>query len=228
MTTFLLIHGAYQGGWIWKPVATKLRAEGHLVRAPSLDGCGERAAQMRPGITTESQAEGIAGLLYYEDLSEVVLVGTSAGGMVAAKAAALARERVKRPCVRRRPRADAWGEDSRHRRRTTALADQHRGGDWPVSRRHTDEPSLGPRAGVGCVGGGSIRDASDRGLQPTGRAGILLGPALGRLGYLVQAGAEPWRGTRTGRPPPRGGRAPSTCRWFCQIGGRAGVASGSR
>ena len=96
MTTFVLIHGAYQGGWIWKPVATKLRAEGHLVRAPSLDGCGERAARMRPGITTESQAEGIAGLLYYEDLSEVVLVGTSAGGMVAAKAAALARERVKR------------------------------------------------------------------------------------------------------------------------------------
>ena len=96
MTTFVLIHGAYQGGWIWNPVATRLRAEGHLVHAPSLDGCGERAAQIRPGITTESQAQEIANLLYYEDLSDAVLVGTSAGGMVAAKAAELARERVER------------------------------------------------------------------------------------------------------------------------------------
>ena len=42
MTTFVLIHGAYQGGWIWKPVAERLRAQGHLVFAPSLDGCAER------------------------------------------------------------------------------------------------------------------------------------------------------------------------------------------
>ena len=96
MATFVLIHGAYQGGWIWNPVATRLRAEGHLVHAPSLDGCGERAAQLRPGISTESQAEEIAGLLYHEDLADVVLVGTSAGGMVVAKAAELARERVER------------------------------------------------------------------------------------------------------------------------------------
>src|SRR5262249_30065078 len=40
MATYVLIHGAYQGGWIWKPVATRLRAAGHLVFAPSLDGCG--------------------------------------------------------------------------------------------------------------------------------------------------------------------------------------------
>jgi pimeloyl-ACP methyl ester carboxylesterase len=96
VTTFVLIHGAYQGGWIWNPVATRLRAEGHLVYAPSLDGCGERTAQIRPGITTESQAEEVANLLYYEDLDDVVLVGTSAGGMVAAKVAELARARVER------------------------------------------------------------------------------------------------------------------------------------
>ena len=96
MTTFVLIHGAYQGGWIWNPVATLLRAEGHVVYAPSLDGCGERATQVRPGITTESQAEEVANLLHYEDLSDVVLVGTSAGGMVAAKVAEMARARVQR------------------------------------------------------------------------------------------------------------------------------------
>ena len=96
MTTFVLVHGAYQGGWIWNPVATRLRADGHLVHAPSLDGCAERAAQIRPGITTETHAEEIAQLLHHEDLSDVVLVGTSSGGMVAAKVAELARERVER------------------------------------------------------------------------------------------------------------------------------------
>src|SRR6266478_2023271 len=31
MTTFVLIHGSYQGGWIWQRVATRLRAVGHTV-----------------------------------------------------------------------------------------------------------------------------------------------------------------------------------------------------
>ncbi len=96
MATILLIHGAYQGGWIWKPVATRLRDKGHLVFAPSLDGCGERASQLRPGITNETQAQELAGFLRFEDLHDVVVVGTSAGGMVAAKTAELARDRVAR------------------------------------------------------------------------------------------------------------------------------------
>ena len=96
MTTFVLIHGSYQGGWIWKPVATRLREEGHLVFAPTLDGCGERAAQCRAGITTETQAEEVAGFLWSEDLHDVVLVGASSGGMIVAKTAELARERIAR------------------------------------------------------------------------------------------------------------------------------------
>lgn len=96
MTTFVLIHGAYQGGWIWKPVAAQLAAAGHRVLAPTLDGCAERKSQVRAGITTEAHAEEIAGLLFYDDLSDVVLVGTSTGGMVMAAAAERARERVAR------------------------------------------------------------------------------------------------------------------------------------
>jgi pimeloyl-ACP methyl ester carboxylesterase len=96
MTNFVLIHGAYQGGWIWKPVAERLRARGHLVLTPSLDGCAERKNQVRAGITTETHAAEIADLLFYQDLSDVVLVGTSTGGMVMARAAELARERVAR------------------------------------------------------------------------------------------------------------------------------------
>lgn len=96
MTTFVLIHGAFQGGWIWKPTAERLRAAGHLVWTPTLDGCAERKEQVRAGITTESHADEIAGLLFYQDLRDVVLVGTSTGGMVMARAAELARERVAR------------------------------------------------------------------------------------------------------------------------------------
>lgn len=96
MTTFVLIHGAYQGGWIWNPVAERLRAKGHLVLAPTLDGCAERKGQLRAGIDTETHAAEIAELLFYQDLKDVVLAGTSTGGMVMARAAELARERVAR------------------------------------------------------------------------------------------------------------------------------------
>ncbi len=96
MGTFVLLHGAYQGGWIWNAVAGRLRAQGHLALAPTLDGCAERKGQVRAGITTEAHAEEIAGLLFYRDLGDVVLVGTSTGGMVMAAAAERARERVAR------------------------------------------------------------------------------------------------------------------------------------
>src|SRR5213592_601152 len=96
MATFVLIHGSYQGGWIWKPVATRLRAAGHTVYAPTLDGCAERRHQLRPGITIGTHAQEVAQFLVYEDLKDVVLVGTSSGGMVTCKAAELARDRIAR------------------------------------------------------------------------------------------------------------------------------------
>ena len=96
MATYVLVHGAYQGGWIWKPVATRLRAAGHTVHVPTLDGCGERAHTIRAGITVTSHAREVAGLLFYEDLTDVILAGTSSGGMVIQKAAELARDRIAR------------------------------------------------------------------------------------------------------------------------------------
>ena len=95
MATYVLVHGAYQGGWIWKPVVERLRAAGHVVHAPTLDGCAERQHQVRPGITIDSHAQEVAQLLFYEDLRDVILAGTSAGGMVICKAAELARERLR-------------------------------------------------------------------------------------------------------------------------------------
>jgi pimeloyl-ACP methyl ester carboxylesterase len=96
MATYVLIHGAYQGGWIWKPVADRLRAAGHVVYAPTLDGCAERAHQLRPGITVSTHAEEVAQGMFYEDLRDVVLVGTSSGGMVTSRAAEQAADRIAR------------------------------------------------------------------------------------------------------------------------------------
>jgi pimeloyl-ACP methyl ester carboxylesterase len=96
LATFVLVHGAYQGGWIWNGVAARLRAAGHLAHAVTLDGCGERRHLVRRGITVGTHAQEVAQLLFYEDLSDVVLVGTSSGGMVIEKAAELARDRIGR------------------------------------------------------------------------------------------------------------------------------------
>jgi pimeloyl-ACP methyl ester carboxylesterase len=77
-------------------VAAKLRAAGHDVYAPTLDGCAERAHALREGITLETQGAEIADLLFYDDLNDVILVGTSSGGMVVCSAAEKAPERIRR------------------------------------------------------------------------------------------------------------------------------------
>jgi pimeloyl-ACP methyl ester carboxylesterase len=150
MTTFVLIHGSYQGGWIWQRVATRLRAAGHTVYAPTLDGCAERKQQVRPGITTETHAAEIAELLFYEDVKDVVMVGTSSGGMVLCRAAEAARERIARVFV------DAL-----------ALFDGERIRD--IVRRSTATPS-------GLTAGPSREDAETRlfaDLDPATRAWVL-------------------------------------------------------
>ena len=96
MSIYVLVHGSYQGGWIWKPTAQRLRDAGHTVYTPTLDGCGERSSQIRPGITIATQAREVADLMFYEDLRDVVLVATSTGGLVVCKTAELARERINR------------------------------------------------------------------------------------------------------------------------------------
>ena len=96
MATFVLVHGSFQGGWIWKPTAEELRRRGHSVYAPTLDGCGERRHHIRPGITIAAQARELADMLFYEDLRDVALIATSTGGLVACKTAELARDRIRR------------------------------------------------------------------------------------------------------------------------------------
>ena len=96
MADYVLIHGTFQGGWIWRDVAGRLRAQRHRVFTPTLDGCAERAINLRPEITAGSWGQEIAGLIFFEDLANVILVGTSMGAVAAAHAAQLVPERIGR------------------------------------------------------------------------------------------------------------------------------------
>jgi pimeloyl-ACP methyl ester carboxylesterase len=80
--TFVLVHPAWFGGWCWNKVTPLLRARGYDVHTPTLTGLGERAHLARPDIGLNTHIEDVANVLKYEDLSGVVLVGTSSGGMV--------------------------------------------------------------------------------------------------------------------------------------------------
>ena len=95
MANYVLVHGSFQGSWIWQPTAKVLREAGHAVYVPTLDGCAERRHQIRPGITIATQAQEVADLMFYEDISDVILAGTSTGGLVVCKVAELARDRIK-------------------------------------------------------------------------------------------------------------------------------------
>jgi pimeloyl-ACP methyl ester carboxylesterase len=96
MATYVLVHGSFVGGWIWQPTVKLLRAAGHTVHAPSSDGCAERKGALRAGLTVTAAAQELADLLFYEDLKDVVLVGTSTGGLILEKLATLARDRLQR------------------------------------------------------------------------------------------------------------------------------------
>lgn len=82
MTTFVLVHGAWHGGWCWQRVTAPLRAAGHVVYTPTLTGLGERAHLLAPTIDLETHIRDIVGVLAYEELTDVVLVGHSYAGAV--------------------------------------------------------------------------------------------------------------------------------------------------
>jgi pimeloyl-ACP methyl ester carboxylesterase len=96
MATYVLVHGSYQGSWIWKPVAERLITAGHTVYRPTLDGSAERKHSLRREITLKSVGQEVASLFFYEDLQDVIFVGTSSGGMVVCEAAAHAADRIRR------------------------------------------------------------------------------------------------------------------------------------
>ena len=82
MATFVLVHGAWAGGWAWSRVAPLLRKRGHEVFTPTLTGVGERRHLATADVDLDTHITDIVNVLTYEDLYQVLLVGWSYGGLV--------------------------------------------------------------------------------------------------------------------------------------------------
>ena len=82
MATFVLVHGGFHGGWCWRRVAPPLRAAGHAVYTPTLTGLGERAHLATPATGLDTHIRDVLGVLAFEELRDVVLVGHSMAGTV--------------------------------------------------------------------------------------------------------------------------------------------------
>jgi pimeloyl-ACP methyl ester carboxylesterase len=80
--TFVLVHGAWHGGWCWRRVADLLEKQGHKVFAPTLTGLGERSHLMSKDIRLATHVTDVVNLMRWEDLSDVVLCGHSYAGVV--------------------------------------------------------------------------------------------------------------------------------------------------
>jgi pimeloyl-ACP methyl ester carboxylesterase len=80
--TFVLVHGAWHGGWCWRRVADLLEKQGHTVFTPTLTGLGERSHLLRHGINVSTHVTDIVNVFKWEGLSDVILCGHSYGGMV--------------------------------------------------------------------------------------------------------------------------------------------------
>lgn len=93
---FVLIHGAWHGGWCWSRVAQALREAGHTVYTPTLTGLGERSHLLSDSITLQTFVDDIVNVLIWEDLHDVVLVGHSFAGLVITGVADIVPERLAR------------------------------------------------------------------------------------------------------------------------------------
>ena len=80
--TFVLVHGAWHGGWCWRRVADLLEQGGNKVFTPTLTGLGERSHLLRAGINVSTHITDVVNVLKWERLSDVVLCGHSYGGLV--------------------------------------------------------------------------------------------------------------------------------------------------
>jgi pimeloyl-ACP methyl ester carboxylesterase len=96
MATFVLVHGAWHGGWCWVKLARLLTDAAHTVYAPTLTGLGDRAHLARPENDLALHVEDVVAMLEAEELRNVILVGHGYGGLVVGGAAAGTPGRVAR------------------------------------------------------------------------------------------------------------------------------------
>ena len=82
MSTFVLVHGAWHGGWCWKRVRAALQGEGHQVFTPTLTGVSDRSHLLSRDVNLDTHIQDVVNLIRWEELTDIVLCGHSYGGCV--------------------------------------------------------------------------------------------------------------------------------------------------
>lgn len=95
MTKFVLVPGAWLGGWAWKKVVNVLEENGHKVYTVTLTGMGERVHLASKDVGIETAIQDVLNMIRYNDLHDIVLVGHSFAGKVVAAVADRVPERVR-------------------------------------------------------------------------------------------------------------------------------------
>lgn len=95
MTTFLLVHGAWGGAHTFRKVRPLLSAHGHEVFTPTLTGIGERSHLASPQVNLTTHIQDVVNVVWYEDLTDLVLLGFSYGGFVVTGAVGYVADRVR-------------------------------------------------------------------------------------------------------------------------------------
>lgn len=94
--TYVLVHGAWHGGWCWRRVADRLRDAGHSVFTPTQTGLGERKHLLTASVTPETFILDVLNVVEMEDLNDTILVGHSFGGLPISGVADRAPQRLRR------------------------------------------------------------------------------------------------------------------------------------
>ncbi|WP_048440971.1 alpha/beta hydrolase [Caenimonas sp. SL110] len=95
MADFVLVHGAWHGGWCWRDVIALLAAQGHRAHAVTLTGVGDRAHLMSPAITLETHIADVMKAIEAEEMQSVVLAVHSYAGMIGTAVADRMPERLQ-------------------------------------------------------------------------------------------------------------------------------------
>ena len=93
---FLLIHGAWHGGWVWNEISEILRYQRYSVSAPTLTGLGEKKHLLSSKITIETFIQDVVNHIVFENLNNIILVGHSFAGSVISGVADRLKDRIKK------------------------------------------------------------------------------------------------------------------------------------
>ncbi len=93
---FVLVHGTWHGGWVWRDVADRLRRAGHLVITPTCTGCGDREHLSRPDVGLETHIRDVVNAIRFAELDDFILVGHSFAGVTISGVADRLRDSVRR------------------------------------------------------------------------------------------------------------------------------------